>query len=109
MTVTIQLQQPDKTLIAELSGEDNMSIAQIARNHNVAFPTSCGVGMCWICKCKIIAGQEHIQIDKISTPLKPLERNEDWSFKEVFACVGGIKSDSLKDQQQYTVILEKYM
>ena len=87
MAVTIQLQQPDGTLIAVFPAENTMSIAQTAKKHGIDFPLSCGIGMCGICKCKIIKGQEYIQIDKISTPLKPLERDETGKFKEVFACV----------------------
>lgn len=107
MTVTIKLQQPDGTLIAEFLGEDAISIAQMAKNHGVAFPTACGIGMCWICTCKILSGQEHIQIDKISLPIKELQRDSNGSFQEVFACVWGIKKDSIKDSIHYEIILEK--
>lgn len=109
MSITIRLQQPNGTLIAEFPGEDKISIAQMAKNHNIAFPTSCGIGMCGICKCKILAGKEYVQIDKISTPMKPLERNEDGSFKEVFACVGGIQTDAIKDTTHHEIILEKHI
>lgn len=109
MTVTIQLQQPDGTIIATFPGEDKISIAQMAKSNDVEFPTSCGIGLCGICKCKIIAGQQYIQIDKISTPIKPLERHEDGSFKEVFACVGGINKEAINDQEQHQIILEKHI
>lgn len=109
MTVTIKLQKPDGTLIANFPGEDNISIAQMAKNNGVEFPTSCGRGICGICTCKIIAGQEHIQIDKISTPMRELTRDKDGKFKEVFACVGGIKKDSLQDTETHEIILEKNM
>lgn len=109
MTVTIKLQKPDGTLITSFSGEDSISIAQMAKNNGVEFPTSCGIGVCGICKCKIIAGNEHIQIDKISTPMRELARNEEDIFEEVFACVGGIKKDSLQDTETHEIILEKNM
>lgn len=109
MTVTIKLQKPDGTLIANFAAEDKKSIAQLAKEHWIEFPTACGVGMCGICLCKIVSWQEHIQIDKISPPIKPLERNEDGSFKQVFACVWGIQSDSIKSAETYEVILEKNM
>lgn len=109
MTVTIKLQKPDGTLIAEFPAEDNISIAQMAKNNGIEFPTSCGIGVCGICKCKIIKGKEHIQIDKISTPMRELARNEEGIFEEVFACVGGIKKDSLQDTETHEIILEKNM
>jgi ferredoxin len=109
MTVTVTLQQPDGTLIAEFAGEDKISLAQMAKNNSIEFPTSCGIGLCWVCTCKIISGNEHVQIDKISLPKKELARNEDGSFQEFFACVGGIKSESLKDSKEYTIVLEKHL
>lgn len=109
MTVTIRLQQPDGTLVASFPGEDNISIAQMAKNNGIAFPISCGVWVCGICKCKILAGQEYIQIDKISTPMRELARSEDGTFQEVFACVWGIKKDALKDTEHHEIILEKHI
>ena len=41
--------------------------------------------------------------------MRPLERNEDGCFQEVFACIGGISSEAIKDTQNYEVILEKNM
>ncbi len=109
MTVTITLKRPDGTMISKFIAEDRKSIAQLAKANGVDFPTSCGIGACGICKCKIISWAEYIQIDKISPPLSPLERNEDRSFKEVFACVGGIRSESIQDTEQHEIILEKNM
>lgn len=109
MSVTIKLQKPDGTQIASFIAEDHQSIAQIAKNNGIEFPTSCGVGLCGICKCKILAWNQYIQIDKISPPMKPLERNEDGSFKEVFACVGGVSSEAIKDAEHHDIILEKNM
>jgi len=109
MAVTIYLQQPDGTHIATFPGEDKISIAQMAKTNGIEFPISCSIGICWMCKCKILSWQEHIQIDKISTPVKPLERNEDGTFKEIFACVGGIKKDSINDKEEHIVILEKHI
>lgn len=109
MTVIIKLQRPDGSLIANFPAEDRQSIAQIAKNNGVDFPISCNIGSCGICKCKIIAGNEYVQIDKISMPMRPLERNENGSFQETFACIGGISSEAIKDTHTYEVILEKNM
>jgi len=109
MTVTIQLQKPDGSLIAKFPAEDRLSIAQIAKNNGVDFPVSCGIWSCGVCKCKIIAWNQYVQIDKISMPMRPLERNEDGSFQEVFACVGGVSSEAIKDTENHEIVFEKNM
>ncbi|MEI7918678.1 MAG: 2Fe-2S iron-sulfur cluster binding domain-containing protein [bacterium] len=109
MTVTIILQKPDGTLIARFPGEDHKSLAQIAKDAGVNFPTSCGIGMCGICSCKIVSGHEYVQIDKISLPMKSLERDTAGNFTEFFACVGGITTEALKDSVNHTIVLEKNM
>lgn len=76
MSVTITLQQPDGTLIATFPGEDRISLAQMFKNNTINFPVSCGIGMCGICKCKIVSGHEHLQIDKIAPPMRELQRND---------------------------------
>lgn len=109
MSVYIKLQRPDGTLIANFPGEDNIGIAQMAKNNGIEFPTSCGIGVCGVCKCTIISGKEHIQIDKISPPTRELARDDEGNFEEVFACIWGIKKESLQDTNTYEIILEKNM
>ena len=48
MTVTIHLQRPDGTPIAQFPAEDRQSIAQIAKNNGIDFPISCGIGSCGV-------------------------------------------------------------
>ncbi len=109
MTVKVRLQQPDGSVITEFIGEDKISLAQMVKNQGIEFPTSCGIGLCGVCKCKIVAGNEHIQIDKIAVPKKELARSEDGSFQEVFACVGGIKTDALRNTEDHIIVLEKHL
>ncbi len=109
MTVTIRLQSPDWTLIANIPWEDRQNIAQLAKNNGVDFPVSCGIWSCGICKCRIVSWNQYVQIDKISMPLRPLERSEDGTFQEVFACVGGISSEAINDTEHHEIILEKNM
>ena len=107
MTVTIILKQTDGTIIGNFVAEDHQSIAQLAQNNGIDFPISCKMGACWVCKCKIISGNEYIQIDKITLPKKPLERHENGDFKEFFACVGGVSSQAIKDKEHHEIIIEK--
>ena len=109
MTITIHLQRPDGTSIAQFPAEDRQSIAQIAQNNGIDFPISCGIWSCGVCKCRVISGNQYVQIDKISLPMRPLERNADGGFQEVFACIGWISSEAIKDTEHHEVILEKNM
>jgi len=109
MTVTITIKQLDWTPIATFPGEDHISIAQMAKQHDVQFPTSCGIWICGICKCKIVAGHEYVQIDKISPPSRILARDEDGTFQEVLACIWGIKKEALTDNAHHDIILEKHI
>lgn len=81
----------------------------MAKNNGVEIPISCGIGICGVCICKILSWNPYVQIDKISMPMRPLGRNDDGSFQEVFACVGGISSEAIKDTESHEVILEKNM
>jgi len=109
MVVTIILQKPDGSIIANFPAEDKQSIAQLAKNNGVDFPISCGIWSCGVCKCKIVSWHQYVQIDKISPPMRPLERSEDGAFQEVFACIGGISSEAIKDTENHEVIFEKNM
>ncbi len=109
MTVTIKLQNSDGNLIATFPWEDKQSISQIAENNGIDIPVSCGIGVCGVCKCKIVSWNQYTQIDKISMPMRPLERDNDGNFQEVFACVGWISSEAIKDIDNHEIILEKNM
>ncbi len=109
MTVRIILQRPDGSRIGEFMGQDHLSIAQMAQQHGINFPVACGIGMCWVCKCHIRAGAEFLQIDKKTLPLKPLTKDEQGQFQEIFACVWWIRTSALQDQEEHIVILEKHM
>jgi len=101
MTVRVTFQDSTGTLIGKFDWEDRISLAQMAGKYWIEIPLSCCAGMCGICTCKIVSWQEMLQIDKITTPLKSLAEDE------IFACVGGIKSEYLKDDLLHDIVLEK--
>ena len=107
MAVTIILQKPNGDKIGEFPAHKTQSIAQTAKENGVLIPISCKVGICEMCKARIISWHEFIQFDKISMPMKPLPTDEKGNFKSIFTCVAGIKEKYIKDEQEYTVILEK--
>lgn len=77
------------------------------KKNDIEIITSCGVGACGICKCKIIKWAEYIQEDKISKSLSELEKDEDGNLKNIFTCIGGVKSEYLGDWKDYEIILRK--
>jgi hypothetical protein len=41
--------------------------------------------------------------------MRPLERSEDGTFQETFACIWGITTEAIKDTENHEVIFEKNM
>ncbi len=107
MTVTITIQQPTGEKIGSFIAEDNRSISQMAEKNNIDIPVSCCQWACYVCACKVKWGNKYIQIDKIMPPAILPERDTEGNFKEIMTCVGGIKSEYIKDQENHEVILEK--
>jgi ferredoxin len=75
--------------------------------HGIDIPLACGGGVCGVCLCSVEAGGDVIQPDKITSPLIPLPIDESGNPKEILACVAGIKTSSLQDEQDHTIILQK--
>ncbi len=100
MSVLISLRNAAWQEIITFPWEEIKTIFQQAKEHGVDLPISCGVGVCWFCRTKILQGKEYIDIGKKSMPLKELAEDE------VFICVGGILSSALSDREQHIVILQ---
>lgn len=107
MIVNVKLEDLNGNLIWKREWEDYKSFYQMAKDKWVNIPISCWTGICWVCKCKIKTWQEYVQIDKISSPLRELAQDENWNFTEVLSCIGWIKSDYIKDEKNYEIILQK--
>ena len=107
MTVHITLQDTQGKLLWQFDGEDRISLAQMAKKAWIDIPLSCCAGMCGVCTCKIVSWQDTLQIDKITTPLKSLTVDDQGKFSEIFSCIGGIKSECIKDAELHEVVLEK--
>ncbi|MDR2416157.1 MAG: 2Fe-2S iron-sulfur cluster binding domain-containing protein [Candidatus Peribacteria bacterium] len=75
--------------------------------HGINIPLACGGGVCGVCLCKVQAGGEVIQPDKITTPLIPLPTDEKGNPKEILACVAGVKTSSFQEGENHTIILQK--
>jgi ferredoxin len=83
------------------------SFQELAVMHGIDIPLSCGGGVCGVCLCKVEAGGEVIQSDKITTPLIPLPEDAAGNPEEILACVAGITTEAFTDGQAHTVIIQK--
>ena len=107
MSVTLTFVETNGEIAGSFEAEDNKSINQMAEQHGIDIPIACCRGACYVCACKIKQWNEYIQIDKITSPAVLPARDEQWNRKEVFTCIGGIKSDAIHDQESHEIILEK--
>lgn len=107
MTVSITIQNDKGESLGSFVAEDTQSISQMAAKNNIEIPVACWMWACYVCACKIKKGSEFVQIDKITTPSTLPQRDELGNFTEVLSCIGGVKSEYIKDKEQHEIILEK--
>jgi len=108
MSVEVILQNLEWKEIGRFPGYDHMSFYQMAEKHNIEIPVSCCSGACFVCCAQIKQGEEAIQIDKLSVPLVDIEHDEQTGKrKEVLTCIGGIKSEYIKDDAFHQIVLQK--
>ncbi len=107
MVVKVKINDSNWNLVWEFIWEDNISFSKMAEKNNIEIPVSCGMGACFACACKIVSWNEFIDIWKISVPLVDLEVDDNNNYKDVLTCIGGIKSEYIKDNNEYEIILQK--
>lgn len=107
MTVTVKIENNSGKEIWSFIADENKSLNQMAQDNNIDIPISCGMGACYICTCKIKKGAENVQIDKIMPPAVLPAQDENKNFKEVFTCVWWIKTEKIKSDENFEVILQK--
>lgn len=100
MTVQVIINNNEGVELIRFAGEDHKTFAQMTKDAGIDLPVSCGVGVCWFCRSKIIAGKEYIDLGKKSMPMKDLADDE------VFTCVWWIFTSALTDQEQHEIILQ---
>jgi len=69
------------TIEASFSPHMGQSFVEAAEDNNIIIPTSCCAGACFTCACRVIEGQEDIDIGLLSVPLVDLEDDQ------VLSCV----------------------
>lgn len=107
MTVTVKIQNSQWQDIWEFIADDKKSLSQMAQDNNIDIPVSCCMWACYVCACKIKKWAEHLQIDKIMPPAVLPAQDENKNFKEIFTCVWGVKTEKIKSNENFEVILEK--
>lgn len=83
-----------------IEGDDTSSILEKAESQGIDLPYSCRAGACTTCKCKVLKGKEHLDQNKLGEPVL------DVGSDEFLICIGGCKSDVVKDTDTHEVELE---
>lgn len=107
MWVNIIVQDSDGNRVWDFMAEDKKSFTRMAKENSISIATSCNVWSCGMCKCKVIKWIELVQLDKISRPLWELKRDENGEITTIFTCVAWVKSEYLKDDKEYEIVLRR--
>lgn len=107
MTVTVKIENSKWKELGSFIAEDRKSLSQMAQDNNIDIPVSCWMWACYVCSCQIKKGAEHVQIDKIMPPAILPAQDENKNFKEIFTCVWWIKTEKIKSDDNFEVILQK--
>jgi len=101
--VKITVQDSSGTVLGIFMAEEGKTIAQMAEEHNIDIPISCGAWACFVCAVKVIKGKEFMHQNMISSPLIDLEENQ------FLTCIGGVKSEHIHGNELKEIILEKIL
>jgi len=107
MTVKVTIQDNEWNDLGNFVAEDNKSFSRMAKENGIEIMTSCGIGSCGICKCKIIDGYNFVQKDKISKPLWELRKDQYGMVTTIFTCIAGVKGEYLNDSEHHEIVLRK--
>lgn len=83
-----------------IEGDDVSSILEKAESQGIDLPYSCRAGACTTCKCKVTKGKEHLDQNKLGEPIM------DVGPDEFLICIGGCKSEAIKDPDIHEVEME---
>lgn len=83
-----------------IEGDDVSSILEKAESQGIDLPYSCRVGACSVCTCKVTKGKEYLDQNKLGEPIM------DVGPDEFLICIGGCKSEAIKDPDIHEVEME---
>jgi ferredoxin len=107
MAINVIIKDPQWNEIWGFTAENWKNIAELAAMHWIDIPVSCWAGVCWVCLCKVEAGNNVIKWDAFNSPLMPLKNNENWEPEEVLTCIAWFDTEKFDDGKDYNVILKR--
>lgn len=105
--ITVIIKDNTGTELWSFVAEDRKNFQELAAMHGIDIPLSCGGGVCGICMCSVEQGAEFVDEAKTSTPIMPMQRDEEGNPTEVLSCIAGVKTETFKDPLSHTIILQK--
>ena len=77
------------------------SFVEAAEDIGITMPTSCCAGACFTCACRILEGQDDIDIGLLSVPLVDIDDDQ------VLTCIGWLKDEVFTDGKFHRIVLQK--
>ncbi len=100
-TVIVEVLDASGDVETSFTPKMGQSFVEAAEDIGVMMPTSCCAWACFTCACRIVEGQEDVDIGLLSVPLVDIEDDQ------VLACIGGLKDEIFSDGKFHRIVLQK--
>ncbi len=100
-TIEVQLLNARGELEGTFTPSPGQSLAEAAEDNGLSLPVSCCAGACFTCACRIVEGQDDVDIGMLSMPLVDIDEDQ------VLTCIGGLKEYIYNDGQFHKIVLQK--
>ncbi len=79
------------------------SFVEAGEDAGLYMPSSCCAGACFTCACRIVSGQEDVDIGLVSVPLVDIDPDQ------VLTCIGGLRESIFSDGKFHKIVLQKFV
>ena len=99
--ITVEVLDRDWLLEWSFSPKIWQSFVEAGEDVGLYMPSSCCAGACFTCACRIVSGQEDVDIGLISVPLVDINADQ------VLTCVGWLREEIFSDGKFHKIVLQK--
>lgn len=99
--IIVEVRNANGDLEIEFSPRKGQSFVDAAEDAGFEMPVSCCAGACFTCACRIVEGQDDVDVGLVSVPLVDIEDDQ------VLACIGGLKDQVFDDGKFHRIVLQK--
>lgn len=99
--IKIIVQDSAGTELGSFIAEKGKIITEMAAEHDIEIPFSCGSGSCGLCLCEVLEWRELINDSFLQHPLMEMYENE------VLTCISAIKDEYFEKEWDFTVVLKR--